>query len=377
MLLAGASVCLIAGASVAAGAPAALDRAFSERDPAAVRVDPRSRLTSVYSNGRSDLWRVALMEVDERPFTGTGAGTFAHTWDRYRPNVGDAPDAHSLYVETLGELGIVGLALVLTFISTLLLAVVQGRRAARRLHWVAAVSLVMWAAHVGVEWLWEIPAASLAAIGLAGAAAATSGGRPVRRIAVRVPAALACVALAIVPAAEAVAQRTMIAATRAYNARDCATADSRARAAGAIAPWRSDAPVVTSLCAARRHDRTTALTAMEQAASRDPGDWRLLLDRAFVLAATGGDPRPALLEAVRRNPRGGEVHALWQLGRETPSAQWRELFRGGWSYIGGLPEMPIGPDELCVRDPTGYWRWTFWSQQHCQPTTVVHDSTRR
>ena len=83
--------------------------------------DLRTRLTSAVDNGRIDNWRVALDGFDAQPLHGTGAGTYRITWDHDRP----APpvkvnDGHSLYLETLSELGVVGLVLLLIALGTIL-----------------------------------------------------------------------------------------------------------------------------------------------------------------------------------------------------------------------------------------------------------------
>src|SRR5581483_8652730 len=71
------------------------------------------RLFQFSSNGRLDLWRSAINEYQSAPVAGTGAGTFEFWWQQHRTQAAQVVDAHSLYAETLGELGIVGLALLL------------------------------------------------------------------------------------------------------------------------------------------------------------------------------------------------------------------------------------------------------------------------
>src|SRR5215211_5373594 len=80
--------------------------------------DPAARLTSLRGN-RSNEWRSALRAFDSAPVKGIGAGTFEYWWNR---DDGEefVRDAHSLYLESLGELGIPGLLLVLVFLLGLL-----------------------------------------------------------------------------------------------------------------------------------------------------------------------------------------------------------------------------------------------------------------
>jgi hypothetical protein len=73
-------------------------------------------------------------------------------------------DAHSLYLETLAELGIVGFLAVL--------ALFGGVAACVRDQAAIGAGLAAWAVHAGVDWDWEMPALTLVAVLLAGAAIA-------------------------------------------------------------------------------------------------------------------------------------------------------------------------------------------------------------
>ena len=132
-----------------------------------------SRLTSVKSN-RYDYWRVAFEEFADNPIRGAGSGGFRVDWLRERTVNDPAKDAHSLYIETLGELGLVGAVIL----AALLVGVaVSARRAFR---WAsvqatgAIAALAVFAVHAGLDWDWEMPAVSLVALLLAGALIAWS-----------------------------------------------------------------------------------------------------------------------------------------------------------------------------------------------------------
>jgi hypothetical protein len=75
--------------------------------------DLNRRLLSLSDNGRGAIWRLAWDDVREHPLIGSGDGTFAQLWaaDPGRPFPVQA--AHSLYLETAAELGLVGLTLLL------------------------------------------------------------------------------------------------------------------------------------------------------------------------------------------------------------------------------------------------------------------------
>jgi O-antigen ligase len=115
--------------------------------------DLRARLTDPGNNGRIDMWKVAWHGFKSAPVVGQGAGTFADTWAQHRPNANFVVDAHSLYMQTLDELGIVGLLLLIAVIL-----IVLGRTAARirgpsrPLYAATFAVLLALAIHTGVDW---------------------------------------------------------------------------------------------------------------------------------------------------------------------------------------------------------------------------------
>jgi O-antigen ligase len=125
-------------------------------------------LASLESN-RYGYWRVALADgFAKHPLLGVGAGGFGPLWLRYRDNSERVRVAHSLYVETLAELGLVGFALLAAFFGAI--AVAARRAYVRRPELVAGATAatVAFAVHSAVDWDWEMPALTLVAVGLAG-----------------------------------------------------------------------------------------------------------------------------------------------------------------------------------------------------------------
>ncbi|TLZ44619.1 MAG: hypothetical protein E6K32_05280 [Gammaproteobacteria bacterium] len=120
---------------------------------------------------RPHYWHVAWKEYTLNPITGAGAGTFDSFWLHYRPVSSFARDAHSLYVETLAELGPVGLALLVLALAVPLVAL---RRRGDPLLAATAAGYVAFVVHAGVDWDWELPSVTLTGIACGAALLAAS-----------------------------------------------------------------------------------------------------------------------------------------------------------------------------------------------------------
>jgi hypothetical protein len=244
---------------------------------------------------RVDYWDVATSMVRSEPLHGEGAGTFALVWPRERDKRHDTTDAHSLYLECLAELGVVGLALLLVALATAGRALILRARAPgtdRDLHCALLAVAFAWALHAGVDWLWEQPAVSVPVFAIAGAALARAPqSRPSREtVPLRFAAIAACVVAAIVTGRLAISSADLEAARGAAGRGHCDEARGRARDALRVRPT-SDAYLVLADCLLRSEPRA-ALAAVQRAAARDPHDWRVHYDNAVALAANGRDPRP-------------------------------------------------------------------------------------
>ena len=95
------------------------------------------------------------------------AASLPNGW-RKRPFAEGAHDAHSLYIETAAELGLVGLLLLAGFLGGVAFAARQAHGVAPALAAGPMAGAAVWAAHVAVDWDWEMPAATLPVIVLAG-----------------------------------------------------------------------------------------------------------------------------------------------------------------------------------------------------------------
>jgi O-antigen ligase len=318
--------------ALAAGAPHRLRveiDAFSRGNTISETGNARDRLGAVGNNGRLGLWRVARADAREHRFHGSGAGTFRVQWLERRPSgILLVNDAHSLYLETLAELGIVGFALLCVALGGVLVAALV--RALGPLRGPAAAVLaagVAVAAHAGIDWDWEMPALMVwlwAAGGMLlarGAERAGAAWEPPRLT--RVVAGLLCLLVALMPFLVARSQAALDRSTRAFDRGDCPQAVDAALDSLDALRVRSQPYEVLAWCDGRAGQWTLAIGAMRAARARDPLDWRYAYGLAVVEAAAGQDPRGAVRDALRLNPRYAQVQWLARAMRGHSRARWQ------------------------------------------------------
>jgi hypothetical protein len=264
---------------------------------------PAGTLFSTTSNSRTEYWRVALHDARHHPVLGSGAGTFVRQWYAHRRIRVAVQDAHSLYLETLAELGVVGLALLLFTLAVPVRAALR----ARGERYVAATfgAFVAFAAHSAVDWDWELPAVTLAGLfcGAALVVAARPPGAALAldgrwRGAILVPV-LGLLAFSFVGLVGNRADENALAA--AYRG-DWKTTQTEASHARGWAPWSADAIVLLADAAHGRGDRAGAVRLLREAARKDPHDY--VVWNRIAAVTTGAERRRAHAEAMRLNPLG-------------------------------------------------------------------------
>jgi O-Antigen ligase len=138
----------------------------------------RHQSLSPVSDKRPGYWRVAADEVAAYPALGSGGGTFGdYYWRFHRPSSGFAREAHSLYLQTLGELGPVGLVLLLVGLGLPLTRLGSARPELAG----AGGAYAAFLAHAAIDWDWQVPALTLAGLlcgGLVLVGARTGSERP-------------------------------------------------------------------------------------------------------------------------------------------------------------------------------------------------------
>jgi O-antigen ligase len=302
---------IFAAALVRVGGPQAAARrayhAFNAPAPL-VKSDTSGRLFSLSGSNRSDYWRVAWHEVEDHPLLGGGAGSYQRFWLRHRSQDLPVRDAHSLYLETLAELGPLGLALLLCALGTPLVAVGAARR--NPLAAAALGGYVAFLAHAGIDWDWEMTAVTLTALacGIALVLAARGEetpplGRTQRAFGVALTVAVAAVALV-----GFAGNRAETSAAEALDAEQLRTAAADARQARRWEPWSAEPWRLLGESQLHAGEVAQARLSFRRGLEKDRGSWELWLDLAL---AERGEPRQAALDQVARlNPLSAELRQL-------------------------------------------------------------------
>jgi hypothetical protein len=157
---------------------ASADNTSASSNPAAGA--KATRLTSLQSH-RYAYWKVALGAFKDHPLIGLGSGGFQVRWFERRTIQESVVDAHSLYVETAAELGLIGLVALGTFLAGIAVAARRCIAGDPLLAAGAIAAFVTWAVHAGVDWLWEMPAVSLIALGFGALLVARAEAEPPQR----------------------------------------------------------------------------------------------------------------------------------------------------------------------------------------------------
>jgi tetratricopeptide (TPR) repeat protein len=134
------------------------------------------RLTAVASV-RARYWKEALQVFDAHPLLGAGAGGYATSHLRYESQTLEVRHAHGFVVQTLADLGLVGLILALALL--LAWAAAAGRATHplnRRTHYSAErigmlsmlCVVVVFGAHSLIDWTWYVPGNACVALLCAG-----------------------------------------------------------------------------------------------------------------------------------------------------------------------------------------------------------------
>ena len=296
-----------------------------KQTPAADTTTVGGHFTSASGNGRWQWWSAAVDQFRENPLAGDGAGSYESWWLQHGDIAGFVRDAHSLYLETLGELGIVGFLLVVGLVAS---GIAVGASRVRRADvserpTVAGLlaAFLAFALAAGIDWMWELTAVSAVAfvvLGLLTGAAtdvAQPGGAPPEREPRRRPSVMSGLApVALVAMAPFVvgAQAIPLASTlkvrdsqAAVTERDGDRALSDALAAAKLQPWAASPHLQVALVHEERGELDEAHAAIRDALAQDASSWSLWLVASRIETKLGqiDQARRSLDRAVELNPR--------------------------------------------------------------------------
>ena len=293
-----ALVAVIAGLAVGGiGALGDVWDEFRDERTAVVSDDPAARLTSA-AGTRADVWDTALDAFSSQPVRGIGPGTFEAYWSMNAETPEYLRDAHSLYLEQMAELGLLGLIPVLVLVGGGLWACLRARRrAARSVEAAAAAALtaafIVFCVQAGLDWMWEMTAVTALALAALGVVLASSAERvtpssvPLAvRVAVGGVAVLACVAQVPVLVSTARVRESAEAQTRG----DLDDARQLADDAVAAEPWAASPYIQRAAVAADAGDFDAAAREVHEAIDREPGYWRNWLALVQVDLERGDRP---------------------------------------------------------------------------------------
>lgn len=310
------TVLLLAIAAVALNVPGRISNGWDEFRQGGGAGTGAGRLGSVAGQSRYQLWSAAVRENGTEPLTGTGSGTFEYWWNRDGDTTETVRDTHSLYLQTLGELGIVGFALIAAFLFTILFG--GGRRllAAKprdRSQFAAAIAgFLAFCITAVFDWMWQLPVLAVAMLLLGSllvmpAASAAPGAEPSTalpiplRVAVAIGASAAIVAIAI-PLASASLIRQSESDARGG---DLSAALREARTAQNVQPDAAGPRLQQALVLEAQGNLSSAAAAALAATERESTNWRtwLVLSRIDAERGRAAAAVRSYEEARSLNPR--------------------------------------------------------------------------
>jgi O-Antigen ligase len=290
-----ASALVLLVASAALDAPGRLSHAWSEFKRPGAGTRGSARLGTLAGESRYQYWKAALEEAETKPLTGTGSGTFEFWWTEHGDGSGQVVDAHSLYMQTLGELGIVGLAVLAAFLLTLLAAGGRNlRRTAKPGRPYPAAALASCAAFcitAAFDWTWQIPVLPVTLLLLGSVlvtAAPANSAQEIRR-AVPIRAAICLISIAaIVAIAIPLASTSLVRQSQAdARAGRLGAALTAARSAQNAQPDAATPRLQQALVLESQGNLAAAATAAGTAAARERDNWRNWLVLSRIQAERG------------------------------------------------------------------------------------------
>ena len=274
--------------------------------------DIAAHLASDEGNGRWQFWEAGWEAFAENPVLGIGAGGYEAWWAERGQLPYFIRDAHSLYVETLAQLGLLGLAcLGVALLLPLVRAIRLAKESSPAASVGAGVAALLAAAlfSAAIDWTWELPGVFAGTLLLlaVGTRIKLLGSSPGPRAGFASAVGLAgCGWLAIIASGIVFVTSVNLAESReAAREGDLRQAVTDARAAEAVQPWAAGPRLQRALVLERAGELVAARQAIQEAIARSASDWRLryVAARINVRAGDVTAAQRQLREARRLNPR--------------------------------------------------------------------------
>lgn len=247
----------------------------------------QSHLLAASGNGRWQLWGSAVKEFRAHPLNGGGAGSWQSWWLQHETLPTYSEFAHSLYLETMGELGIVGLLLLLAAVLTAVAGAARNALVVRRpeVAGAAACGIAFFVA-ASFDWMWQLAAVAGVGIGMLGVALGSLASR--REVAPRrlgiVQCGFAVVAIvALAPQVLALATGVHLRNSQAAAAAgDPQRARAEALAAQGLEPWAATPYLQRALIDQEERRYAAARAEIGAAIARSRRDYALWLAAAQI-----------------------------------------------------------------------------------------------
>ena len=274
---------------------------------------------------RLDLWRIALEDAGSDPVFGDGGGGYQYSYLEKR-DVGaqNVRDAHSVELETLAELGIPGLALLVLALGGAVTGAIRARKLGPAAAVVSAAALsafAYWLVHSSIDWFWAYPAVTAPMFALLGSACAPgllAPQRPDHRD--RRKVAIVAIVLGLTAIPPYLSERYTSDAFETWQA-DLQRAYTDLDRARTLNPLSEEPLMAEGAIAREAGDGPRAIAAFEEAAAMREEEWAAHYFLAELYSED--DPERAAQElatATALNPLSDRIAALREFLDEEQSA---------------------------------------------------------
>lgn len=312
------TIAVVVVAALAAGLPDTLSDRWTEfKQPVGPEAgNTAGRFESASGNGRYQYWETAVDAFTTDPLKGIGPGTYEYYWAREGPIPGFVRDAHSLFLETAAELGVIGLLILAAFFAWMI--GLGARRAfsakPEARPWFAAATAACFAFVVAAsnDWTWEVAAIPVVFMLLAGAVLAARGddtsedaSHDVSGSAPRIGIAVLALAGTITIGVPLLGAKDIRASQENVDAGLLPAALTEAEQAGDREPWAATPDLQQALVLELQGELDTAAAGARAATEDEPTNWRpwYVLSRIEGTRGETAAAADAHEQARRLNPR--------------------------------------------------------------------------